>query len=127
MSKSVVRLDIKENNLEGYWDPIRIEQALSNLILNALKYSPKSDISINVERSDSYVHISIKDKGKGIDEKYHKTIFEPFQRANNDNHIEGLGVGLFIAKQIALSHDGDISLVSIPGKGSTFTLKLPLI
>jgi len=126
LSGSSVRLRIPKKELSGVWDHIRVEQAMSNLLINALKYSSGKTITIKVRARDNMALIHVVDQGVGIKRKYQKKIFEPFQRANKDNDVEGLGVGLFIAKRIALAHGGDIELESEVGKGSTFTLKLPL-
>jgi PAS domain S-box-containing protein len=126
LSGSNVELVLKNANITGEWDPIRIEQALSNLLLNALKYSNGENVRVVVTNDEAWGMVSIIDSGKGIAEKFHDSLFEPFKRLSVDKKTEGLGVGLFIAKQIALSHGGDIDLKSKVGKGSTFTLKLPL-
>ena len=69
--------------------------------------------------------ISVKDLGNGIPHNEHERIFELFTRGKN-NTKKGLGVGLFISRQIARSHGGDVTVASTPGHGSTFTLSLPL-
>lgn len=126
ISGSKVEFNIRAEDVVGYWDPVRIEQAISNIFLNALKYSDKKTIKVGVSKSDGWAKVRIVDKGEGIAKEYQELIFEPFKRANGGQGPEGLGVGLFIAKQIATAHGGNITLSSTPGKGAAFTLRLPL-
>lgn len=122
-----VKIAIKSSNVVGNWDPIRIEQAISNLLTNALKYSQGKKIIISVKQQNGWGLIKIKDYGKGIPKEMQTTIFEPFKRVENGSGAKGLGVGLFIAKRIALAHQGELSVESEIGKGATFTLSLPLL
>ncbi len=126
LSGCKVNFEIRNQNIIGNWDKVRIEQVITNIFINAIKYSNKSDINISVYQNEKWALVSIKDKGKGIDKKYQESIFEPFKRLKTDENSEGLGVGLFIAKQIALSHGGDVKVNSELGKGSEFILYLPL-
>lgn len=110
----------------GLWDQIRLEQAISNLLTNAIKYGEEQPIEVEVKKEHNTAKISISDHGIGIDPSLKKTIFERFQRATKDKKYQGLGVGLFIVKQIAEAHEGKVSVNSKLGKGSTFTLQLPI-
>lgn len=111
----------------GLWDQIRIEQAISNLITNAIKYGEGSPIEVKVIRSsDSSAKISVLDNGIGIEPKLQKAIFGRFQRGTKDAKFRGLGVGLFIVKQIVDAHHGKISVKSKLKKGSQFTIELPI-
>jgi PAS domain S-box-containing protein len=121
-----VRTDIIDSEIIGMWDPVRVEQAIINLFMNALKYAKGKNINIIIKKEQGWVILSVKDHGPGIAEKHLSEIFEPFIRINTGSYTKGLGVGLFIAKQIAKAHGGDIDVESEVGKGSTFTLKLPL-
>lgn len=127
LSDIKLKVEMESDKISGNWDPIRIEQAISNILINAMKHAHGKDINLKVRMVSSWAAISIKDKGKGIKEKNLKTIFEPFKKINEDNSGEGLGVGLFIAKQIAKAHGGDISVDSKIGEGTTFTIWLPAI
>lgn len=116
-----------DNNIVGFWDPVRIEQAISNLLTNALKYSPGKTITIKISKQNSFANVSVTDRGTGIEAIYLKEIFEPFKRADSTGTKKGLGVGLYIAKQIASAHGGNILVTSKIKRGSTFTLQLPLL
>ncbi len=121
-----VKTIIQNNEIIGEWDLVRIEQAITNLFLNALKYAEGKKVTITLFTEDNWAIFEISDEGNGIPEEMQKQIFEPFKRADNGPKIKGLGVGLFIAKQIINAHGGDIGVKSEVGKGATFVFKLPL-
>ncbi|HZG66524.1 MAG TPA: HAMP domain-containing sensor histidine kinase, partial [Herpetosiphonaceae bacterium] len=114
-------------------DTNRLDQVLSNLIENALKYSPAEypvEVSIDREnRNDGvtdYLAISVKDQGIGIAPEDQGRLFGKFFRAGNaEAYRSGLGLGLFISREIVRQHGGSITVESAPGQGSTFTLRLP--
>lgn len=106
-------------------DRVRVEQALSNLLVNALKYGQGKPIVIEVKSDQEWAIVAIGDQGPGIHKKNQDLIFQPFERVNN-NHVKGLGVGLFIAKQIARAHGGDIKVSSSSGHGAEFLMQFPL-
>jgi len=114
----------------GCWvdgDAIRLERAMANLLGNAIKFSPPgSSISVSLDRGRHFARISVADEGPGISEDGKARIFEVFQREEETSHLPGLGLGLFIAKQIADSHGGTISVESEHGHGATFLLQVPL-
>ena len=114
------------DNLIGTWDRHRIDQVVSNLINNAIKYAKDSPVHINVSRENEFAVIKIKDEGPGISPDAQKKIFQRFERQTSDSSINGLGLGLFICKEILERHDGNISVHSEPGKGAEFTVMLPL-
>ena len=110
----------------GHWDRLRLEQVLTNLILNAIKFGRGQPIEIRGDLSRDTVHVDICDRGIGIGIDDRARIFRKFERALPSSH-GGLGLGLFIARRIAEAHGGSIELVdSCPGAGSTFRLTLPL-
>lgn len=113
-----------ENSLICNLDAVRIEQAISNLLTNALKYGPGKPIIVTVKRNGEWATFSIKDHGPGVHKKYQDLIFEPFKRVSNN--VRGLGVGLFIAQQIAIAHGGKIKVSSTPPLGAEFIMQLPL-
>jgi signal transduction histidine kinase len=112
-------------NLEGSWDAYRIEQVISNLLSNALKYAPGAKTVISALRSHPSVVISIQDDGPGIDDEAQKKIFLPFERDNIDKSVSGLGLGLYISRRIIEAHQGSLTIHSTPGTGSTFRITLP--
>ena len=105
-------------------DPIRIPHVLSNLLSNALKYSPSgSVVKIGAEVSDTAVMFSVQDQGPGIPEHELSRVFQRFYRASHQK-VKGAGLGLAIAKEIIDAHGGNIGVKSLPGEGSTFQFTL---
>lgn len=115
-----------QGNTHGLWDQVRIEQAVTNLLTNAIKYGQGTHITVSVQQQGTKARITVEDQGIGIDPDKQKVIFEKFKRGTTNGHYQGLGVGLFIVKQITLAHGGSVSVSSRPGKGSKFTIELPI-
>lgn len=107
-------------------DPFRLEQVLVNLLTNALKYAAGKPIEIQTVADDDLVKIIIKDSGMGISSEKLEKIFDRYERAGSHRNISGLGLGLFIVKEIVTQHDGRVFVESELNKGSTFTVELPL-
>ncbi len=101
-------------------DPIRIEQVLTNLLTNALRYGEGKPIIIRLDSLESELRLSIKDHGMGIVKDMQDKIFNRFERATETSKGKGLGLGLYISKEIIKAHGGQIWVESEPGKGSTF-------
>ena len=120
-----VKLEANEE-IKGLWDQVRLDQAISNLLTNSIKYGEASPIEITVTKDGDKAKITVADKGIGIDPKLQKTIFERFKRGTKDGKFQGLGVGLFIVKQIVEAHGGKIYVKSKLGEGSKFTIELPI-
>jgi signal transduction histidine kinase len=112
--------------LRGTWDRVRIEQVISNLLTNALKYGPGKPIEIETAREGNFAHIRVRDYGIGIEPESQRRIFERFERAVSDRHYGGLGLGLWIARQVVEASGGTIAVQSAPGAGSTFSVELPM-
>lgn len=121
---SVINLDIAEN-IFGSWDDFRIEQIIVNLITNALRYGGGKPIRVSLAVSGEVVEIGVQDEGCGIPANEHQRIFEKFERLGNNEVREGLGMGLYIARQLAEAHGGNLCVSSKIGEGSRFTLRLP--
>ena len=105
-----------------------IQRLISNLLENAIKYSyPKSniDVSINIDESKNKTRLTVKDYGIGISEKDLPNIFKKFYRCDRSRSKPGIGLGLSLCKAIAKSHNGNISVLSELGKGSTFIVSFP--
>ena len=115
-----------DQEIEGKWDKIRLEQVITNLLTNAIKYGSGKPIEVKAEKTNSKAVISIRDQGVGIPKDQQKTIFEKFQRSATAKNFEGLGIGLYISNQIIRAQQGSIKVKSKPGKGSVFIVKLPL-
>ena len=112
--------------LHGHWDPMRVDQVVTNLLSNALKYGAGRPIAIALERRADRVQLVVADRGIGIAEADQARIFERFERAVSSRSYSGLGLGLWILAQILEAMGGSIAVVSQPGVGSTFTAELPL-
>ena len=111
-------------------DKAQLRMAMSNLIKNAINYSPSSTrVGIGINCEDDLVEFSVTDQGVGIPEKDLERIFERFYRVDPARSREtgGTGLGLSIVKHVASNHGGDISVWSLEGQGSTFTLRLPRV
>jgi signal transduction histidine kinase/CheY-like chemotaxis protein len=111
-------------------DELRLEQALQNLIQNAVKYSPEGgSVEVRISRRDGHALVAVSDHGIGIPPEALPQLFTRFYRAPNvdPQHISGLGVGLYVVKEIVELHGGTVEVESHVGAGSTFTLVLPLL
>ena len=115
------------HDVTGLWDKFRIEQVITNRLTNAAKDAPEKPVTIQILKSGHYGVVNVIDHGPGISAEDQARIFERFERATNETGVSGLGLGLYISKEIAQLHHGDITVDSIEGKGTTFSLKLPLI
>jgi PAS domain S-box-containing protein len=126
MAKCDAHIELCEE-LQGNWDRIRIEQVFLNLLTNAIKYGDGKPIHITLTREGKWAQIRVRDEGIGIGKTDLARIFGRFERAISASEVSGLGLGLFIVKQIVEMHEGKIEVESQIGKGSTFTVRLPLL
>jgi signal transduction histidine kinase len=111
-------------------DELRLEQVLQNLVQNAVKYSPLGGpVRIEMSEQNGVMHILVRDNGIGIPSDALPQLFTRFYRAPNAeaNHISGLGVGLYVAREIVRLHGGAITVSSEEGKGAEFTVSLPTL
>ena len=108
------------------WDEFRIEQVVINLLTNALRYGKGKPVRVSATKAAGNAVIAVHDEGMGISKEDQKRIFEKFERASGNDGTGGLGLGLFITKQLVDAHGGEISVESQPGEGSTFRVSLPL-
>jgi PAS domain S-box-containing protein len=107
-------------------DRMRVEQVVTNLLSNAMKYAPGLPVELYVEREERAAVLSVKDHGPGISPEAQARIFERYERASGRHSRHSLGLGLYVARQIARAHGGELTVESTPGQGSRFTLRLPL-
>ena len=106
---------------------MKLERALANLLGNAIKFSPpRSMVTVTLDWGSTHARIAVEDQGPGISDDGQARIFEVFHREDSIAHLPGLGLGLYIAKQIVESHGGTLSVDSEPGHGATFELQVPL-
>jgi two-component system sensor histidine kinase SenX3 len=126
-------VEIARGGDRGVWvrgDAQILVEAVSNLIVNAIVYSPRgSRVGVGVRAEDGVVEIAVSDQGIGIAETDRERIFERFYRADDarSRRTGGTGLGLSIVKHATQRHGGEVRLWSRPGRGSTFTMRLPLI
>jgi signal transduction histidine kinase len=113
--------------IEGRWDRLRLEQVVTNLISNALKYGAGKPVTVAVRRSATHARLEVRDRGIGIPPEAQAKLFSPFERAVSFRQYGGLGLGLFICRRIVEAHGGTIGVRSAPGQGATFTVELPLL
>lgn len=114
-----------ENDIVLNVDSVRIRQVLTNLIGNAIKFSPPdTSVEVTVRVQGSEAHICIRDHGDGIDPSLTDRLFQKFSRLTSD--VKGTGIGLYISRGIARAHGGDVVLAENGPEGCTFLLKLPL-
>jgi PAS domain S-box-containing protein len=109
----------------GAWDPLRLEQVITNLLSNAVKYGPGQPIEIDVEDGDGPARLRVSDHGIGVPPERVQAIFERFERAVSPRSYGGLGLGLYIAREIVEAHGGRIAVASQLGHGAVFTVELP--
>lgn len=120
-------LSLPEEPAVSRCDPGRIEQVLTNLVSNAIKYSPKGGrVEVRISRPAGRVRVSVSDEGVGISDDALTQIFEPFKRRGTSNEsIPGVGLGLFVSRRIVEAHGGAMEVESAPYRGSTFHVVLP--
>ncbi len=113
--------------LDGYWDSLRIGQVIGNLLSNAMKYGPGKPIEVVLGQKEKNAVLVVQDHGIGIAKKDQDRVFERFERAVSTHHFGGLGMGLYITRQIVAAHGGKIKVESSLGEGARFTVELPIV
>lgn len=111
----------------GSWDRVRIGQVLSNVLTNAIRHAPGKPIEIHASLDGETVVLAVSDGGPGIAPEHQGRIFERFTRLAPTENFGGLGLGLWISKQIVDAHGGTIAVASHPGEGATFLIALPAV
>jgi signal transduction histidine kinase len=119
-------LDVEAPRVTGRWDELRLEQVVTNLIENAITFGPGKPIRIRLQATSEKARLTVRDEGIGIAQSHRSRIFERFERAVSSRNHGGFGLGLYICRTIVQALDGTISVQSEPGRGSTFTVELPL-
>ena len=116
-----------QENYTANINAFRIEQVIDNLITNAIKYAPGSAIRINLQKHDDLIQVKVKDKGDGIPQDKLSAVFDRFYRIKDNSLSSGLGVGLFISREIIQQHNGKIWAEAPPNNGTTFIFEIPTV
>jgi len=122
-------LDSDEESLEVEADETKLTLAISNLIQNAIKYNKdEGSVTVYLKKDLHFAYITVEDTGIGIEPEHYDKLFDRFYRVDKarDRQTGGSGLGLSIVRQIVTLHDGEITVDSVPGSGSRFTIRLPL-
>jgi len=115
-----------EGTIRGRWDKLKLDQVVTNLVSNAVKYGEGKPIEVSLVATESTARIKVKDQGIGISEEAQQRLFQQFERAVSIRQFSGFGLGLWITRQLIVAHGGHIAVRSAPGQGSEFTVTLPL-
>jgi signal transduction histidine kinase len=111
----------------GFWDRARMDQVITNLVGNAVKYGGGAPITVSLSSGGSgHLRLTVRDEGPGIAPENQERIFGQFERAAPSEHMPGMGLGLWLVRRIVAAHGGAVSLESSPGHGATFTIVLPM-
>jgi signal transduction histidine kinase len=122
-----LEMDEPSSPIEADLDPDRFQIVIRNLLSNAAKYSPAGTaITVRVRRTGDNATVAVIDQGVGISPSDQGHLFTRFGRIETVQHVAGTGLGLWLSREIALMHDGDLTVQSAVGEGSTFLLTLPL-
>jgi signal transduction histidine kinase len=124
-SGSSLHLELPEAMI-GRWDPQRIEHIVTNLLSNAIKYGEGKPLHVSAAAIDTSAHLVVRDHGMGIKPEDRERVFERFERAVSPQQYGGLGLGLWIVREVCRAHGGAVRIESPPGGGSAFIVDLPL-
>jgi PAS domain S-box-containing protein len=114
-----------DGDLDGCWDRLRVEQVVTNLLANALKYGAGAPVEVVLTPDGPEVILEVRDRGPGVPEARLPRIFERFERAERVPHYGGFGLGLYLTREIAEAHGGSVSAANRPDGGACFTVRLP--
>jgi len=127
LSGHELKVDMPVESIEADVDPDRFQIVVRNLLSNAAKYSASgTDITVDVRRSDAKAMVSVHDEGIGISKEDQSHLFTRFGRIDTSQHVQGTGLGLWLSREIARMHEGDLTVESRSGLGSTFTFSVPV-
>jgi signal transduction histidine kinase len=122
-----LHVDSPSQAIEAFVDPDRFQIVVRNLLSNAAKYSASgTDIDVEIRRDGTKAFVTVKDRGVGIAKRDQAALFNRFSRIESQGHVQGTGLGLWLSREIAIMHDGDLTVQSEVGEGSTFTLTVPI-
>jgi signal transduction histidine kinase len=114
-----------EPDLSGEVDPQRLEQVLSNLLTNAARHAPGAPVAVVARRDGGSVRLEVRDQGRGIPPELRERVFERYVGGKGQGGRGGLGLGLYIVRAIVEAHGGDVTVVSEPGSGASFVVRVP--
>ncbi len=120
-------LTLKTAECFGHWDRLRLDQIVTNLVSNAIKFGPGKPVEVEVIAEQGHAILKVRDYGIGIKPEDQDRVFQRFERAVSKRHFGGLGLGLWIVRQIVEALGGSITLTSSAGHGCQFTVRLPLM
>jgi signal transduction histidine kinase len=126
MASIPLTLKINEN-VSGHWDPDRLEQVLENLITNAIRYARNSPLYVSLSIEEKFAVLEVCDQGPGIPEEDHEKIFNRFEQLRSFGERSGMGLGLYIVKEIVSLHGGKISVSNLNKGGTRFVIELPIL
>lgn len=127
IARAGARVDVTPLPARVVGNATRLRQLFQNLISNALKFRREevtTEVTVSATSADDHVVVTVRDNGIGLDPKYAKRIFRPFQRLHSRTEYPGTGIGLAVCHEIAARHGGDLRVQSTPGEGSAFTVRL---
>ncbi|HYX20090.1 MAG TPA: PAS domain-containing sensor histidine kinase [Thermoanaerobaculia bacterium] len=119
-------ITVSSEPIVGFWDPSAIDQVVTNLLSNAIKFGGGKPIEVAVRRKGEAARVAVRDQGPGVSEPDRQRILERFERGVSEHSYGGLGLGLWIARQIVAAHGGRIGVEEAPGAGAVFYFELPL-
>jgi signal transduction histidine kinase len=114
-----------EAPLEGVWDRLRLEQVTMNLLSNALRYGAGAPVEVTLRGQGDDAVLEVSDHGPGVAPGDAERIFGRFERASSLRHYGGLGLGLYVAREIAAAHGGAVTVENLPAGGARFTVRVP--
>jgi PAS domain S-box-containing protein len=126
LAESENPISLELDALRGTWDRLRLDQVITNLVGNAVKFGQNKPIEVRSSLESEHALVTVRDHGMGIPRENLDRVFEQFERGEPRKDHEGLGLGLWISREIIMAHGGTISVESELGKGATFVVRLPL-
>lgn len=120
------RITVFSESVVGFWDPSALDEVVTNLLSNAIKFGGGRPIAVAVRKAGGFARVEVRDHGAGVAEPDRRRIFERFERGVSERSYGGLGLGLWIARQIVAAHGGRIGVEDAPGAGALFYFELPL-
>ncbi len=122
---SAIILEVADE-IVGWWDPVRLDTIITNVLSNAIKFGPGKPITISVRRAGDRAVLSVHDQGMGMTADERASLFRKFSRVAPKENYGGFGLGLWIVEQLVRGHGGSVALTSEKDRGTTVTVELPI-